>query len=606
MKFFNYHSLGAAQYQNLKKARWLARTDLQFLCNEVLGYTHIHRPFHSGLLEVLQKFPYPNAEQFEKNDDLSSGYVKYVPIQNIVTLEGSRRNLILDFRSSMKTTVNAIAHTIQWILNYPNISILVIQSNSEKAEEILGEIKRHFQTNEKFRQLFPEHCPQKKIFDWGTKAEFTTEYRNFNFKEMHAQHNNETHKESTVITAGIDKGIAGKHCDVLKFSDIVDPSNAKTESGCHEVRKNYFLMEPILTTLSYWIDVEGTRYNYNDLYGYIAEKEAEKAPEQRVWKIYARSCYRKKTKDGKPQKFTIDELDLPDLTDPSKVTPRNPNGYMSWWEERFAVEFFEDKRQTEPYTFSSQYHLKPMAAEPGMVPFIVNDKLPVFVKAKAFKDTIPIAYYDIAVDTAETDGKRSNFSAIVVGAFTAGGNCIICDIIHGKFLPDKLIDEIIFAYNKYNPRSVKIEKTSFVRGLMPGLRKECEKQNIFIPIEEVGVSNRLAKTEKIIKVLQPLYVNGHLRFLDNLAKKQELLQELQKFPAWERNDILDAMSTLFDNKEYFGREIPRKHDVSRAHALHQEYLKRLPAMYNQYLDTGNSDLYFEGIQTVKGYDRTGI
>lgn len=607
VKYFNYHQLSNDEVFQIKKARWLARTDLQFLCNNVLDYPHIHRPFHAGLLDSLQKFPYPkNNDEFIKNDDISSGYVRYVPLKNIVTLEGSKRTLILDYRSSMKTTINAVAHTIQWIINYPNIAILICQSSSEKAEEIVKEIKRHFQYNEKFRHLFPEHCPWKKVDDWGTIGKFTTEYRDYNFKDMQAMHDNVPHKEETVISAGIDKGLAGKHLDILKFSDIVDPSNAKTESGCREVIKSYFLMESLLTDLRYWIDMEGTRYSYNDLYGYIAEKELQKVPEAREWRIYARSCYKKKTKNGEPQKFTVEELDLPDLTDPKLANPRNPNGYVGWWPEKFPVEAFESKRLTEEFTFSSQYLLKPLAAEPGMVPFEITEKLPVWVSAKAFKEKIPVAYYDIAIDTAETDGKRSNYSALVVGAFTSGGNCIIADIIHGKFLPDRLIDEIIKAFVKYNPRSVKIEKTSFVRGLMPGLRKECEKLGIYIPVEEVGVSNRLAKTEKIIKVLQPLYKNGDLRFLDNLEKKHELIEELKKFPAWERNDILDALSTLFDNKDYFGREVPKKEFKNKGHLLHQEYLKRYPAMVQNMLDTGSADFYIDRSFTNKNYDRTGL
>ncbi len=140
---------------------------------------------------------------------------------------------------------------------------------------------------------------------------------------------------------------------------------------------------------------------------------------------------------------------------------------------------------------------------------------------------------------------------------------------------------------------------------MPGLRKECEKLGIYIPVEEVPVSNRLAKTEKIIKVLQPLYKNGDLRFLENLQKKSELIEELRKFPAWERNDILDALSTLFDNKDYFGREIPKKDFKNKGHILHQEYLKRYPQMVQSFLDTGSPDHLLNNFYS-KNYDRTGL
>ena len=66
--------------------------------------------------------------------------------------------------------------------------------------------------------------PHKKIYDWGTKGKIVTEAADPNNPNLGATY----HKEGTVLAGGIDKGLSGKHLDVIKFSDIVDPTNTKT------------------------------------------------------------------------------------------------------------------------------------------------------------------------------------------------------------------------------------------------------------------------------------------------------------------------------------------------------------------------------------------
>src|SRR5262249_11708233 len=101
----------------------------------------------------LQKFPVPTPLEMEKLDRLDRGNWNYEPKTELTQLPGGRRVLILDPRGFLKTTINAQSHSIQWILNYPDVAMMIIQSNGEKAEMILGEIKRHFQANPRFRAL---------------------------------------------------------------------------------------------------------------------------------------------------------------------------------------------------------------------------------------------------------------------------------------------------------------------------------------------------------------------------------------------------------------------------------------------------------------------
>ena len=249
--------LSSREIDHLKMLRWKARTDLGFLCREILNYPDVSDEIHKPILNILQKFPTPNREQFLENDKVISGQWEYKPIQRISSLSGNRRNLILDFRGSLKTTINAQAHSIQWIINYPDIAMLLFQSNLDKAEIILGEIKKHFQYNPIFRQLFPEHCPiQTKADDFGTKGKFTTRARGRTV----------TRKEETLSASSIDSGSSGIHVDVMKFSDIVEPSNVGTLDQMDSVSNSFYQAQNLLVGPKYWIDVEGTRYHFNDLY----------------------------------------------------------------------------------------------------------------------------------------------------------------------------------------------------------------------------------------------------------------------------------------------------------------------------------------------------
>ena len=160
------------QLERFRKARWLGRTNLLWLCNNVLGYKDVCEEVHGPILSIVQQFPEYSREAEKSQDKISQGSIKYVPRINPYDLEGKRRVLILDPRGGLKTTINCIAHTIQWILNFPHISILIVQANSQKAEDILREIKQHFQYNNVFRELYPDYCPQKHISDWGNRQEF--------------------------------------------------------------------------------------------------------------------------------------------------------------------------------------------------------------------------------------------------------------------------------------------------------------------------------------------------------------------------------------------------------------------------------------------------
>lgn len=555
--------LSSTDIFNLQVARWKARTDLIWLCNHVLGYKDVKDEIQGAFIRHLQKFPVPTPEQMLSNDRFERGEWIYKPVKRLYDLPGSRRVLILDPRGFLKTTCNVVAHTVQWIINYPDIAIMIVQATTEKAEDFLHEVKAHFQANEVFRTLFPEHVPQRKIMDWGTKKEFTTEARN---KAV-------IRKERTVMTGSIDKGSAGYHFDVMKFSDIVESNNSRTVQQNKDIIRSFGMMENLLVRPDSWIDVEGTRYHNADLYSEIIRKQRELPPERRFYQVHVRGCYKKTIEN--PQ-FSIEELDLPDLLDESKLKPRDDEKEpdlrkISWWPERFPTDKLEQYR-LDPVTADSfpTQKLNNPAALGGRIPFPVDKRYPTFITRKDFRENILVAHYDVSIDTAETQGARSNYTAITIGAWDSYGRCYIVEICHGKFNPDEIIEQTLRVVKKYRPRTVKIEETSFVRGLMSSFRRYMDLRQVYIPFEFIKRDNQTAKEERILNTLQPWYKSGELRFVEDFGQPDSpegreethrirlwLQEELKNFPFHEFNDILDTLSDLFQGKKWFGREAPR-------------------------------------------------
>lgn len=551
------NKLSAAEINQFRMLRWKARTDLGFLCREILNYPDVSDDIHGPILNILQKFPVPTEIQFSENDKIVGGKWVYTPIQRHTSLPGGRKVLILDPRGWLKTTINAQSHTIQWLLNYPDISIMIVQSNLDKAIQIVGEIKRHFQYNPIFRQLFPEHCPVRSIENFGTMAAFTTPARGRAV----------TRKEESVFASSITAGSSGIHVDVIKYSDIVEPSNVGTEDQIAKVIAGFYMSQNLLVGPKYWIDVEGTRYSNADAYGEIIELDEKTPVEKKDWKIHARGCYRKDT-GGKPQTYQPSELLLPDLiVDGKKVLHWNDP------ERGLTLDHYEMKRLEDPFIFSAQQLNCPSGGIDGRDVFPIGDieingkitKYPTLISRKNFTQNVRVSHYIATIDTAETTGTRSNYTCITIAAIASDGRVYINEIIHGKFLPNETV-ALICSLNKSDRepfrygtklQTINIEETAFVRGLMVSLNNYQQISGNYIPLNMIKRDNQIAKVERIQNTLQPYYMNKKLVFLDDLKPWKEVEKELRTFPLGKTDDILDTLADIFQDRTWFGRETAR-------------------------------------------------
>lgn len=524
-----------AQIKQWKGLRWRCRTDLIFLTNKVLypDFTE-NLDVQGPISRLLQNFPLPTQTEFDQEIVTPSRCYFHRHNKEKKKLSGPRRRLLLDPRSFGKSTINARAHTIQWLLNFPDIALLLVQSNISKAEDLLDSVRSHFQYNNLFREIFPEYCPQKKVADFGNRERFTLPNR----QDKHRA-------EPSVYAVSIEKSTQGYHFDVIKHSDIVGPDNVKTSDQIENIKKMFGMYKKLLVDLDDWIDVEGTRYHFADLYGKIIEDHQNAPVEMREWLIHCRGCYKKDTK-GRPYTFQPEEMDLPYLLD-------KDGKFISWWPERFPTFELEKERRTDDEMFATQMLNNPNDLSQSERPFDL--KYYTEISPEDFRK-VPIAYREMTVDTAETTGARSDYTAITVCAVDGAGRRYVEDIEHGKFNPDQIVDNLFAMYLRYKPAKVKIEETGFVRALKSTVLRHSDKLGIYLPIEFLPRDNQNSKTERIMS-LQPWYKHGELKFLGNLRAKDALKKELNQFPKCAHDDILDTLADQFQGKDWFGREKTR-------------------------------------------------
>jgi predicted phage terminase large subunit-like protein len=271
------------------------RKNLLFLCRWILGYSDVCSEVHWPLIEQCQKFKggVDDFEFIQRPDGIGFKTTKehpgYRPACSLWELKGPRKALTLYPRGHLKSTICTIGHKIQWVLNYPDVRILLSAATDDQVKKFLVEIKGHFQFNETFRYLYPEYCPQGKgIKEFGNQEQFTVPNRKLK------------RKEPTFSTATIGSVVSSGHYEVVNNDDIVDKENVRTADQMANVISHIGMLGPLVETSEIepyvgWMDFTGTRYHFGDAYGMILESERKRKAEGQppLYKVLEQSAIRK-------------------------------------------------------------------------------------------------------------------------------------------------------------------------------------------------------------------------------------------------------------------------------------------------------------------------
>lgn len=492
----------------IRATRWKARTDLRFLAHDILGMKDIVEATHGPVIDSMQKFRLPPPEIVNRLDIVTPTRIEYFPDSarkdpalaewlDLYTMEGMRRRLLIDSRGFLKTSLNCVAHSIQWLLNYPDVAILIFQAALEKAQDILKEIKSHFQYNPVFRDIFPDYCPQRRPDQWGNLNEVTLPNR----KDF-------SRREPSIRIGSIEKGVAGLHPDILKFSDIVDEDNSKSETQVNKITYDFFQRENLLKDPARgWIDIEGTRYDYRDVYGIITDRwlDDKKFPDyQKRWQVFFRGCYKKKDAEYTPY-------------DMGKEYEKDESGErVSVWPERFPLSYLKQQETDEPLAF---------ACTPGWAPILMADWTECAIADVSIGDSI--------VGYSTGKGRRSLEKALVldkgfhdaeVFKITTSSGSIIFSTDDHLWYNARSSERPCFHTPAVGRRLIRVYDDGFLRdfdkhaedwnylaGLIDGEGHVAKKQYNLTITQSETVNPEVSK--EITKVLEDLHIqwNKHVR-----------------------------------------------------------------------------------------------
>jgi predicted phage terminase large subunit-like protein len=536
-----------------RKMRQFGRTRLIWLCNNVLGYKDVNPGVHGGMIACLQKFKggrdwthqrfVPHGVSPGTFKDLIEGYEPEVPnFWDLERPDATRKVLILMPRGHLKSTI-MMGHMVQWILNYPNIRILLSSGTGDQVHGFLKEIKGHFQFNDMFRWLYPEYCPAAKTAkDFGNQDEFTVP----NCRRPNA-------KEPTVGTVSVGAVVASKHYDVIDNDDVVDKENVRTPEQIQTVKQHLGMLWPLLETapnsdtraIGYqrgWWYLVGTTYDFSDAYATVVDEEAKK--DIKTYFIYKQSA------------IIEGELNKEDCKADCNLPKPHPvyKHCKVLWPSRLPAEgllaIAEDPLQGWG-VLSSQYLMNPIPDKAGLVES--QDQI-VWVPTKVLRELYAYLSLHVTVDLAGMEPSTNkladnDFTVLNLHGFGHDGTLYILSILRGRYTPFEVID-LLFNLVKIHPRimDIKVEKEAHARVLLPFLKREMAKRSKWLPITEIRRDNRTSKQQRI-KGLQPWFSNGSIKFADNQPHKLAIINEIMRFPKYAHDDILDTIADAMQNRE---------------------------------------------------------
>lgn len=508
--------------EDWKRRRQRCRTDLRYLCG-VLNYRDVSKTVHGAMYKHVQKFK--GGEEPRRKITVKDG-AGYKPACSMWELEGKRKRLNLVTRGGLKTTILTQAHSIQWIINYPNVRILLVSARLERAKDFLKGIKEAFTKNEMFRFLFPEFCPKDlgngKTEDFGDSEQFTVPCRTM-----------VGIKEPTCRVSGADSSVAGGHYDVEKVDDLVEDQNVRTPGSIEQTKKFFGSLNPlrqddlINPDEKGWIDLTGTIYSFSDLHFTIKSEEEKKPEQERQWDI----------------------LYIPAATDygTDKAVP--------WWPERISLKKLrgiETDPAEGPNVLYPQYLLKPLQDKDGLIKTKEDIQWIPRAELNALSARIN---WNVTVDLAgmgTSVGSDADYDVINLHGWGTDGRCYFDKIIWGRIPPDQVIDHLFKLY-RYQPRIMffKIEAEAHSRILMPYLQKEMGKNGKpYLPVMELKRDNNVSKVHRI-RGTQPYWKNGAFRFASDLDidAKEQLILEALYFPKFNHDDILDTVTDSLQSRD---------------------------------------------------------
>lgn len=521
---------GARNKFTILYKRWLCRNDLFFLTcitghEKIAQWGDFYRPFCDDVSlmnwKVVELGIQPKSEMMPEIDD-----------------ELSMQRLYLRYRGYYKTTIVTIVHSLQLLLNFPNIHIVLCHNKQRTSSDNLEAIKNIFLNKAKLsketldiikkrygihtelsmRELFPECIPAGK--EWGSAEKFSL-----------ANRSDMQRPEDSVEAVGVDTEITGGHWQIAKKNDLVTEKAVNTEEQIKKTmdwdsrfNKGHFdhLNQPLQ-------DYEGTRYHHGDLY----------------------SVKKNDTRINISETTIVKDLTKFKQGDDNQI--EHP--------ERYSRKDIEDLMGDDMWVFMCQLMLRP--EDPEKMQFNSN--------MIQYYESIPDGCFNyLLIDPATARKKKSDYTVmLVVGVLVIEDKVckFILDGIRDKIDAKKRVDIAIDLSKKYKVRDIGWEAIGFQDTDCFYFEERRRKEHFKVNVTEIK-SHAMSKEDRI-RGLIPEYSNGEWYWPEkgkiirqgnfsgkNYDLTEEMELEMMSFPLAQHDDLLDSMTFL--NRLNISKPIQKK------------------------------------------------
>lgn len=585
--YFEKTKLHHGEYGYLHFPHWLyardrARKDLYWLGKHLLHHdfeAHVHQVicnqfvqkdfdgvFKEGYtLKDLQKSLHKQSrvpriwlsKSYEYNTDnkearykdfeglLREEFGKYIPDPTEVGVltNWARTMILLDPRGFFKSTIDVV-DVVQWLINAPDIRILIVGGVIKLTAQFLTGVKSHFYLPKgvkpgPFHYLFPEYVLRGVD---GTSEE------DLRLPDGVRQHGS---LDPSVGITSVGSNKAGFHCDVLKMDDIVTETNCLTEDTRESILQKADSTTNLLMPWG-WHDIIGTRYFTDDYYGRTKDKHDE-SPEDFNLKFFQRACW-----IVKPEFRHIEAKSLFELTEDmvDLVFPEHAN-----------FKYLRAKLRKNEKEFRCQQLNQPVWGNEN--PTFPHELL--VSRFKSFQEATGKPGEIIgAIDLAKEDKKFSDFTCLAVGKVveetipnqqqTADSLfspweqgkrwiLVVLDVEFGKWSQSEIAYRIAKMNDKWRPKRWKAEDTGGLESFKEKIINTSKENFGHWPLIHWQVPNNQynAKVNRI-KGMEILLRDARMYFMVSSWNSDVFIQLEryvgQKSTRTTKDDVPDCLSML--------------------------------------------------------------
>ena len=497
-----------------------------------------------------------------------------------------------------------MADCVQWIICYPEVTLMILTGVLDLAVDFVKETKGHFKlddteeenanvfetkkatkpktmqdgTPSMFQILFAEHCITQ---DDGRATEFRSPA---SFSD-----------ECTLFAASIDQNLSGWHVCVMKLDDVVTNENSRTIDRIKTVNRQVEINNAMLNPYGFY-DKIGTWYDVDDTYGQDIKhiKECEEAGDPVTMEVYLRPAWWPNQATVKAGKIESEMVE---------------SDWEFWFNEpgRLTYDFLKAKSR-RPETFAIKYLNDPTKAH------VIKFPRELLIRRTIHSNALPQTGLVVCtIDTAYSTKNWADYTVIIT-ALIYGGRFYVIDMSRGRYNEYELPQIIAAVAKKWAPKRICIEDSMGVRWLGKEIYREMDKLQIRVPLEFVPLGQGNKSNAKDMKAKPVLRYLGdeRLLFANQCSSLEELYTELTNFgtASATHDDIVTALSILVDQFASYAdmegkREVADPNFIMNSQAKQQYDHIYGRGVYEKVAQSqGNPDGAWEdGVKTEPTYDR---